>query len=267
MRKIVLLGKHEIIDNGLSTEDEKDKKQRSYIHYLLDSPELVSVKCNCVSWIFENLSFNSLIEYMAGVGCSSVILRDRYSPEKHKTLELSKECVDHLRKNGFDSDEGDVTKTISEIVDGYEFKIADYPFGTIITNMRGEWKNFLDLFKGDVTKYVSWTDSSGSYPIKIHGGRYALEMNLNGVVFETWEDYFKAYSKFIFEKTGFAITRVARRKLGNKFGSSFIMSEKMSEYRDPEFKIFDSEMYGASIEIDGVVQGQSNKKESGSSLW
>ncbi len=257
-----LLNKYDLKADGLQTEEHLNKKHRSYIHYLLDDPELVSVKCNCVEWLFQHVGkVDSVIEFMAGAGCASVILRDLCQPSTHQTLELSPECVAHLENNGFKSQVGDVKKTPAEYVDGWQFKIVDYPFGTIVTNTRGDWKNFLDVFKGDVTQYVSWTDSAGSYPVKIHGKTYAEAMGTDEV-FSDWEDYFRAYSKWLYEQTGFSIVRVARRKLGNKFGSCFVLAEKGDHAT--EFKIFQSEECGDDILLNGEPLGEAKEENS---LW
>ena len=248
-----ILGEHLLKTKDLKSEDGVPKKKQSYLHFLSEDPSLVGVKCACVDWIFDGAKkdeVENIVEYMAGAGCASVILRSKFpNVKRHLTLDLSEACVEHLQYNGFESQVGDVNVATHEImVDEADFKLVDYPFGSVITNTRGDWqKSFLQAFTGERTKYVSWTDSACSYPMAIHGANYANAMGSEKVP-ESHFEYFEQYNEFLYKTTGFSIVRVAMRRIGNRYGSSFILAAKGKHKMG--LRVFGSSEYGNSITSD-----------------
>ena len=190
-------------------EDSVERGERSYIHYAVKHPELVSAKCWATEWLFTDLlpqGEYSAVEYLAGVGVQSVILKNTVSLSRHLVLERDANCVRHLQSLGFDSREGDARKSMVEHTD-FDIKLADFPSSSVVS-VDTKWKGFRNLFS-EGTKLVVWTDTAISYPLAIHGRRYGERFGTPPVL--TREDYVESYARWVSRTFGFNVVRAAIR--------------------------------------------------------
>jgi hypothetical protein len=207
--KAKICGKWEIVfAQPVESEKDLDLNERSYLHFIAAKPELVAAKCWATEWLLTDLVEEgcSLVEYLAGAGVQAVIARNVLVPREHLVLERDKKCCEHLMSLGIQTVELDANKSMFEFED-YEVKFADFPSSSVIS-VQKKWKGFLNLFESG-PKLVVWTDTACSYPISIHGGKYAKEFGME--LLESWEDYVESYSKWLFKKTGFSIKKAAFR--------------------------------------------------------
>jgi hypothetical protein len=192
-----------------TNEDSVSRSERSYIHYAVKHPELVSAKCWATEWLFSGtlpLGNYSAVEYLAGVGVQSIILKNTISLTKHLVLERDENCVKHLINAGFDTRVADARKLMSSETE-FDIKLADFPSSSIVS-VDTKWRGFKDLFT-DNTKLIVWTDTAISYPLGVHGKRYGAKFGIDQV--RTKEEYIELYSKWISKEFGFAIKKAAIR--------------------------------------------------------
>jgi hypothetical protein len=192
----------------LVPENNVGMNQRSYLHFVAARPELVAAKCLATEWLLTGLIDEgaTLVEYLAGVGIQSVIAREILRPKRQVVFERDLDCVEHLVAAGFDAREGNANKTMFTDSD-YNVKFADFPTSSVVS-VQNKWKGFWNLFKSN-PQLVVWTDTACSYPITIHGGRYAKEFGLDSL--ESWEDYVVNYSALLLKRVGYSVKKAAFR--------------------------------------------------------
>lgn len=208
MSEAVLCGKWKLpIFFESAAEEGVERGERSYIHYAVKHPEMVSAKCWATEWLFSDVAKpGTAVEYLAGVGVQSVILKNLVSLNRHLVLERDENCVGHLSRLGFDAHAADARKSMSRETD-FDIKLADFPSSSVVS-VDTKWRGFRDLFT-DNTKLVVWTDTAISYPLAVHGKRYGAKFGVEEV--RTKEEYIELYSKWVAEEFGFSIAKAAVR--------------------------------------------------------
>lgn len=209
----LLCGKWKVSFDFKKDQNEKETNlyERSYVHFLLNHPDLVSAKCLATEWLFTDLVPSSLnaIEYMGGIGIQATILENLLKPDKHLVLDRDKVCCEQLRLNGFKSQVAEFSnadETTSTKVK-YEVKLVDFPASSVL-NMPQKWPKFYSLFSSS-PELVVWTDTSVARPIQLHGKRYSKVMNCGPL--NSHEDYVRNYSRYLYERFGYSIARAAFR--------------------------------------------------------
>ena len=207
--KAVICNKWELsFETKAVPENNVDMNQRSYLHFVATRPELVAAKCLATEWLLTDVISEgaTLVEYLAGVGIQSVIAREILKPSMQVLFERDLECVQHLNSAGFEAREGNANKTMFTDTD-YNVKFADFPTSSVVS-VQNKWKGFFNLFKSK-PELVVWTDTACSYPITIHGGRYAKEFGLDSL--ESWESYVRSYNEWLGKRVGYSVRKAAFR--------------------------------------------------------
>ena len=191
------------------SEGETQRTDRSYIHYAVTHPEFVSAKCWATEWLFKDSlpeGQYSAIEYLAGVGVQSTILRNTINLSEHLVLERDENCVKHLKQLGFNSRSADARKSMKTETD-FDIKLADFPSSSVIS-VDTKWKGFRDMFDSS-TSMIAWTDTAISYPLGIHGKKYGAKFGVGEI--RTKEEYIENYADWINRELGYTLTKAAIR--------------------------------------------------------
>jgi hypothetical protein len=121
----------------------------------------------------------------------------------------------------------------------YDLKFADFPSSSVLS-VQNKWKGFRKLFESK-PKLVVWTDTSISYPMKIHGARYAQIFNSDELV--TREDYVEQYALWLQHEFDYSIVKAAFR------GKNAVYLAAVPGTRDTETKAFPLDQYSDGFEI------------------
>lgn len=210
-----LLGKYDLpIHIALSDESDKAKGRRSYAHYLKAHQPLVAAKVAATSWVLEKTlldptkSYTSR-EYMAGVGICTALITNMLNIKSQTLNELDEECVKQLASVEWGVptvvNRADVRKSIYE-PDDSDLKFIDYPSSSVLT-LHKKWVGFEKVFES-APKLVVWTDTAVTYPMSLHGEKYA---KILGRKPENREDYVQAISEWLSERFGYSLVRAAFR--------------------------------------------------------
>ena len=210
--KALLCNKYEFeINVSLKDESNKKRNEQSYLHFITSRQDLVSAKCIATEWLLEDVNVDreySIREYFAGVGIQATLLQNMLNVTKHKVSDIDLECFNQLKEDKrWESLKEDGHKAILDN-EYYDIKMLDFPHSSIIHLKRGKWSNFLASFicKPEI---VCWTDTSMTYSIKIHGSNYSKELNISSL--NSYSDYFKAMSDWLYGQVGYSIAKVAYR--------------------------------------------------------
>lgn len=200
----------------LNSEETTTTSSRSYLHYLSDRPDLVAAKCWATFWLLESLGLDkekkrNVIEYFAGAGISTTIIRGMFDVDYHVLVDKDGNCFDQLSSIDptLNVIKADFTK-IEKVEDHFDLKFLDFPRSSI-ANMHTAWgiDNFLSVFKSGPSAVV-WTDTAVSYSMAVHGKTYKKYFNTSREI-NSPEAYYEEYSSWLFEKTGYSIASVAKR--------------------------------------------------------
>jgi hypothetical protein len=210
--KALLCNKYDFeINVSLKDESNKKRNEQSYLHFITSRQDLVSAKCIATEWLLEDVNVDreySIREYFAGVGIQATLLQNMLNVTKHKVSDIDLECFNQLKEDKrWESLKEDGHKAILDN-EYYDIKMLDFPHSSIIHLKRGKWSNFLASFicKPEI---VCWTDTSMTYSIKIHGSNYSKELNISSL--NSYSDYFKAMSDWLYGQVGYSIAKVAYR--------------------------------------------------------
>jgi len=211
-QKAILCNKYEFkINVALKDESNKKRNDQSYLHFITSRQDLVSAKCIATEWLLEDVNINkeySIREYFAGVGIQATLLQNMLNVKKHKVSDIDLECFNQLKEdNRWKSFKEDGHKAILNN-EYFDIKMLDFPHSSIIHLKRGKWSNFLASFISK-PEIVCWTDTSMTYSIKIHGSNYAKELNVSSL--NSFSEYFKAMSDWLYSQVGYSIVKVAYR--------------------------------------------------------
>lgn len=210
--KALLCNKYEFeINVSLKDESNKKRNEQSYLHFITSRQDLVSAKCIATEWLLEDVNVDreySIREYFAGVGIQATLLQNILNVTKHKVSDIDLECFNQLKEDKrWESLKEDGHKAILDN-EYYDIKMLDFPHSSIIHLKRGKWSNFLASFICK-PEMVCWTDTSMTYSIKIHGSNYSKELNISSL--NSYSDYFKAMSDWLYGQVGYSIAKVAYR--------------------------------------------------------
>ena len=210
--KALLCNKYEFeINVSLKDESNKKRNEQSYLHFITSRQDLVSAKCIATEWLLEDVNVDreySIREYFAGVGIQATLLQNMLNVTKHKVSDIDLECFNQLKEDKrWESFKEDGHKAILDN-EYFDIKMLDFPHSSIIHLKRGKWSNFLGAFISK-PEIVCWTDTSMTYSIKIHGSNYAKELNASSL--NSYSDYFKAMSDWLYGQVGYSIAKVAYR--------------------------------------------------------
>ena len=210
--KALLCNKYEFeINVSLKDESNKKRNEQSYLHFITSRQDLVSAKCIATEWLLEDVNVDreySIREYFAGVGIQATLLQNMLNVTKHKVSDIDLECFNQLKEDKrWESFKEDGHKAILDN-EYFDIKMLDFPHSSIIHLKRGKWSNFLGAFISK-PEIVCWTDTSMTYSIKIHGSNYAKELNVSSL--NSYSDYFKAMSDWLYGQVGYSIAKVAYR--------------------------------------------------------
>ena len=210
--KALLCNKYEFeINVSLKDESNKKRNEQSYLHFITSRQDLVSAKCIATEWLLEDVNVDreySIREYFAGVGIQATLLQNMLNVTKHKVSDIDLECFNQLKEDKrWESLKEDGHKAILDN-EYYDIKMLDFPHSSIIHLKRGKWSNFLASFICK-PEMVCWTDTSMTYSIKIHGSNYSKELNISSL--NSYSDYFKAMSDWLYGQVGYSIAKVAYR--------------------------------------------------------
>lgn len=235
----------------LKGEDDLDLHSRSYIHYAATHQDLVSAKCWATKWLLEgcDLDRNSsytAIEYFAGIGVMTCLIRELLPISDHFVIERDERCYEQLCLAFPSLTVGKADfKHIAKSCPSYDLKFLDFPSSSI-AQMHSKWKidNFLFAFESQ-PEMVVWTDTSICYPMTLHGKSYKKYFGCDNEI-KTLQDYIWEYSFWLFRKTGYSITRVAQRANN----ALYIMAQqtRISEY---DFKSFPLKTSTGGFVING----------------
>lgn len=214
--KALICGKWELPFNvELKDESSIALHKRSYIHYIREHQDLVSAKCRATEWLLAPLQVYkslSIREYMAGVGIQSSIIQGLLDVSRHVASELDHDCCKQLLSDHWkvpiEVREEDAKHAILRDDDSdYSVYFIDFPASSIVQILKVWDTHFTHIFRKNPLAVV-WTDTSISYPIKIHGPRYS---EIFGVNLQSQHDYIVEYSRWCHKRYGYSILRAAKR--------------------------------------------------------
>jgi hypothetical protein len=155
-----------------------------------------------------NKSYTSR-EYLAGVGICTALITNILNIKSQILNELDDECVTQLVSVEWGTPtvvtKADVRKSILE-PDDSDLKFIDYPSSSILT-LHKKWAGFEKVFESS-PKLVVWTDTAVTYPMSLHGERYATILGRKP---ENREDYVQAISQWLSNHYGYSLIRAAFR--------------------------------------------------------
>lgn len=197
----------------IQAENDVEKHNRSYMHYISEHTPLVAAKCWATKWALESINSDikyTVREYFAGVGIMTTIIQGLFDISHHVANELDKKCVEQLKLNNWkfpvSASYADATKSLLEN-DSSDLKFLDFPSSSIL-HLKRKWKDGFNKAFESKPKLVMWTDTSVTYPISIHGPKYSKELDYP---IETKQDYIKGISAWLYSTFGYSIKRAAFR--------------------------------------------------------
>ena len=225
----------------LKSEGDRNQHDRSYLHFAAQKPDLVACKSYATEWLLKNIIDESkeysVMEYMAGVGIQTLLIQKTFKIKNHVVNELDEGCVDHLKNTNFDTTPlvtGEDAKVLLSIDNTADLKFLDFPSSSIIRTTR-EWKEgFAKMFESE-PKLIVWTDTSVTYPMKLHGNRYAKIMGVESI--NSKEEYVQSYSDWLYRTHRYSIVKAAFR---HKNAVYFAAIKGKHETQMKEFKLGDT---------------------------
>ena len=217
MIEATLLGKYRLpIHISLSSEEDRAKGKRSYAHYLSEHQPLVAAKVAATKWLLDNCGLDAdgsytSVEYLAGVGIQTCLIMNTFNIREQALRELDATCVQQLSSVAW----GVPTEVRrQDVLDGLknptpaDLVFLDFPSSSVLT-LKKKWLGFENVFS-NTPKLVVWTDTSVTYPLTIHGARYAEIMRHNEPI-KTESEYLKAVSSWLNREHGYSIAAAAFR--------------------------------------------------------
>ena len=225
----------------MKTEGDLSREQRSYIHFAVAHPDMVSAKCWATEWLLTDVipaGKYSAVEYLAGVGVQSIIIQNTFSLSEHTVMERDPECYRHLSGLGLNAEHADANKSMFTHTD-YDLKFADFPSSSVLS-VQSKWKGFRKLFESG-PELVVWTDTSISYPMKIHGWRYSKVFNSGELV--TRDDYVREYASWLQREFNYSIVKAAFR------GKNAVYFAAVPGVKGTETRSFPLDKYSDGFEV------------------
>ena len=215
MRTAKLLGKYDLpINIPLADESDRTKGKRSYAHYLSAQQPLVATKVAATAWLLDKTpldparSYTSR-EYLAGVGICTTLITKMLNISSQTLNEVDDSCLQQL-----ESVDWGVPTTVKKAKfkksileeDDSDLKFLDFPSSSILT-LQTKWAGFERVFDSKPSLVV-WTDTAVTYPLSLHGAKYA---SILGKRPENREEYVQAISEWLSSRFGYSLVRAAFR--------------------------------------------------------
>lgn len=144
-----------------------------------------------------------VVEYFGGVGQFSTILQQVCRPGSHYAFDLDPDCVRQLESiPGVRASQGDAKQTMGTIA--ADLVVLDFAYATIKHHDEWPW----DRVFAKRPERVIWSDTAARR-IGLHRDLYS---KIFGTPIVSNEDYFRAYSKFVWARYGYSVTRVAHHQ-------------------------------------------------------
>lgn len=154
----------------------------------------------CFLELLERLQVSSAVEYFGGVGIFSTIIQQVLHPLQHWAFDLDPDCVAQLRTiQGIQVAPGDAHDTMGSIP--AELVVCDFPVCTLRTVDEWPWSRVV-AWK---PRYIVVSDTA----LRRLGLHRALYSRLSSEAVVSHEDYVRVYSKHMWNRYGYSVTRVA----------------------------------------------------------
>lgn len=159
----------------------------------------------CFLELVERLQVSSAVEYFGGVGIFSTVIQQVLRPFQHWVFDLDPDCVAQLRTiPRIQAAPGDAHETMGSI--SAELVVCDFPVCTLRTV--DEWP--LSRVIATRPRYIVVSDTA----LRRLGLHRALYSRLAGEPVVSFEDYVRVYSKHMWSRYGYSVTRVAHHVYG-----------------------------------------------------
>jgi hypothetical protein len=140
------------------------------------------------------------VEYFGGVGLFSTVVREVLHPREHRAFDLDADCVAQLRTiPGVEAAQGDAHETMGTV--DAELVVLDFAYATIKHHMDWPWERVVER----APRFIVFSDTA----LRRLGLHRALYSKLLGSPVVSHEDYCRAYSRFLWARYGYSVTRVA----------------------------------------------------------
>ena len=181
--------------------------EQSYLRYVWAKAPQVSAKCWATAWLMQGVTAQSACEYFAGAGITATIIQNLCGVRELTLVEKSEDCLRQLAYAfpGQRIVQSDARK-FSTAQQKADLAVLDFPRFTI-TQAQGRWRLPLKAIFETAPMAAVITDTSLSY-FPVHRQLYSGKL---GMALATHEDYCRAYSRWLYEETGYSVTRVAAR--------------------------------------------------------
>jgi hypothetical protein len=170
----------------------------------------------------------SVVEYFGGVGIFSTIIQQRFQPWEHYIYDIDPDCVRQLESafagvEGVHVAQGDAKQTMGERQ--CDMVVLDFAIHNFRTHEEWPFERVTDA----KPQYLVWSDTA-LRRLGLHRALYTKAMDQwleGGKTIHSFEDYVMAYSRFIWRKYHYCITRVSHHVY------SYFLAESVP-YRKPE---------------------------------
>ena len=141
----------------------------------------------------------SVVEYFGGVGIFSTIVQQLFHPSQHWAFDIDPDCVAQLQTiPGMVAASGDAHETMGSIQ--ADLVVADFAVCTLRTIDEWPWSRVVALHP----RYIVVSDTA----LRRLGLHRALYSRIAGSTVFSPEDYYRAYSKHMWGRYGYSVTRV-----------------------------------------------------------
>lgn len=143
---------------------------------------------------------STVVEYFGGVGQFSTILQQICRPGSHYAFDIDVDCVRQLQSlKGLRAEQGDAKQTMGTIA--ADLVVLDFAYATIKHFEEWPWERVF----AQRPQYVIWSDTAARR-IGLHRALYS---KLFGTSIVSNQDYYAAFSDFIYDRFGYSVRRVA----------------------------------------------------------
>lgn len=177
-----------------------------------------SKNASCFAHLVKDLPQGlSVVEYFGGVGQFSTVIQQLLSPSRHHAFDLDLDCVRQLQTiPGILAAQGDAKETMGTIPS--DLVVLDFAYATIKHHDDWPWGKTLI----EHPRYVVWSDTAARR-IGLHRALYS---KIFGTPILGNEDYYRAYSWYLWTRYGYRVTRVAHHVY------SYLLAEPVGEWME-----------------------------------
>lgn len=154
----------------------------------------------CFLELVDGLRVASAVEYFGGVGIFSTIIQQVLHPFQHYVFDVDPDCVAQLRTiRGLQATHGDAHETMGTLQ--AELVVCDFATCTLRTVDEWPWSRVV----AQRPRYIVASDTA----IRRLGLHRSIYSRLASQNIHTFSDYVNAYSRHMWTRHGYSITRVA----------------------------------------------------------